>query len=99
MGLYSAGLIIGRIFAIEIWGGGIIFGRAYFFGRAYYRNFKYGMYITACGSWSGRVLSPTTCHYDLIFQPKTNFLEHRSCLRFIHLLPFAKLGFCCTFTS
>ena len=33
MGLYSWGLIIGRICASEIWGGGLIFG------RAYYRNF------------------------------------------------------------
>ena len=32
MCLYSGGLIIGRIFASEIWGGGgLIFGRAYFF--------------------------------------------------------------------
>ena len=33
MGLYSGRLIIGRIFASEIWGGGgggLIFGRAYF---------------------------------------------------------------------
>ena len=45
MCLYSGGLIIGRIFASEIWGGGLIFGRAYFFlgggggGGAYNRNF------------------------------------------------------------
>ena len=31
MGLYLGGLIIGRIFASEIWG--LIFGRAYFRGR------------------------------------------------------------------
>ena len=46
MGLYSGGLIIARISASEIWGGGLIFGRAYvsfsfffFGGGAYYRNF------------------------------------------------------------
>ena len=31
MGLYSGGLIIGRIFESEIWGGGLIFGRPYYF--------------------------------------------------------------------
>ena len=52
MGLYSGGLIIGRIFPSEIWGGGgLIFGRAYYYyfiyflfflaggGGAYYRGF------------------------------------------------------------
>ena len=37
MGLYSGGLMIGRVFASEIWG--LIFGRAYFGGGAYYWNF------------------------------------------------------------
>ena len=36
MGLYLGGLMIGRIFASEIWG--LIFGRL-IFGRAYDRNF------------------------------------------------------------
>ena len=40
MGLYSGGLIIGRIFASEILGRRLIFGRAYLGvgggGRAYY---------------------------------------------------------------
>ena len=43
MGLYSGGLLSGRIFASEIFflGGGLIFARAYFFwgGGGYYRNF------------------------------------------------------------
>ena len=52
MGLYSGGFIIGRILASEIWGEGLIFGRAYLFiylfiylfffwggGAAYYGNF------------------------------------------------------------
>ena len=51
MGLYLGGLIIGRIFASEIWGayfreglffffgGGLILGGAYFGGGAYHRNF------------------------------------------------------------
>ena len=34
---YSGGLIIGRIFASEIWGA--YFREGLFFGRAYYRNF------------------------------------------------------------
>ena len=37
MGLYSGGLIIGRIFASEIWGAYVREGL--FFGGAYYRNF------------------------------------------------------------
>ena len=39
MGLYSEGLIIGRILRLRF--GGLIFGRAYFRGGggAYYRNF------------------------------------------------------------
>ena len=43
MGLYSGGLIIGRIFASDIWGGmwGLFSGGHIFFegGVAYYRNF------------------------------------------------------------
>ena len=43
MVLYSGGLIIGSIFASEIWGGGCLFsgGLIYLFigGGAYYRNF------------------------------------------------------------
>ena len=52
MGLYSGRLIIGRIFASEIWEAyfreGLFFERAYIFclfvclgGEAYYRNFRY----------------------------------------------------------
>ena len=37
MGLYSGWLIVGRIFASEIWG--LIFGRAIIIGGAYYQNF------------------------------------------------------------
>ena len=32
MGLYLGKFIIRRIFSSEIWGGGLIFGRAFFFG-------------------------------------------------------------------
>ena len=41
MGLYSGGLIIGRIFAPEIggWGGGSVFSGGLIFGEAYYQNF------------------------------------------------------------
>ena len=43
MGLYSGGLIIGRIFESAIWGGGAYFREALFFfgggGGSYYRNF------------------------------------------------------------
>ena len=38
MGLYSGGLISGKIFAPEIWGGGRIFEWAHFWGGAYNRN-------------------------------------------------------------
>ena len=41
MGLYSGGLIIGKVFASEIWGGGGggLFSGGLIFGGAYYRNF------------------------------------------------------------
>ena len=42
MGLYSGGLVIGRIFASEIWGGGAYFREGSFFfggGGTYYRDF------------------------------------------------------------
>ena len=42
MGLYTGGLIIGRIFASEIWWG-LIFGRAYFWGDLL--SEFYGMFI------------------------------------------------------
>ena len=38
MGLHSGGLIVGRIFASEIWGA-LIFSGGLIFGGAYYRNF------------------------------------------------------------
>ena len=49
MGLYSGGLIIGRIFASEIWGA--YFREGFFFGGgggmgAYYRNFKVSIFVT-----------------------------------------------------
>ena len=43
MGLYSGGLIIGRIFAPEIWGAyfreGLVFFFLFFGGGAHYQNF------------------------------------------------------------
>ena len=41
MGLYTGGLIIGRIFVSEIWG--LIFGRTYFWGGLI--SEFYGIYI------------------------------------------------------
>ena len=45
MGLYSGWLIIGRIFASEIWGGGgLIFGRTCFSEGLIIRMLRYGMF-------------------------------------------------------
>ena len=48
MGLYSGGLIIGRIFASEIWPGAYFRKGLFFFlggGGAYYRNFTVFLFI------------------------------------------------------
>ena len=49
MGLYSGGLIIGRIFASEIWGAYFSGGLIFFGGGAYYGNFMV-IYVSACES-------------------------------------------------
>ena len=53
VGLYLGELIIGGIFASEIWvggGGALILGRAFFQG-GYYRNFTVSICIGICNLW------------------------------------------------
>ena len=54
MGLYSGGLIIRRIFASEIWEGGI-FRRAYFWGglltKLYDQYIRLFLYLIHCSGW------------------------------------------------
>ena len=59
MGLYSGGLIIGRIFASEIWGGAYLLGGVFFGGGAYYRNFTVcSLYLCNFVLAIGRRLQP-----------------------------------------
>ena len=78
MGLYSGGLIIGKIFAYEIWGA--YFQEGLFYGGAYYQNFMVSAFQQCCDGFDGVIIFSMTLIECMYCMASVNLYNERKSL-------------------